>query len=634
MMNDSISFDTTMTTMTTATLTTASSPPSMLSKDVNPSIMSPPLAGVYSNTGFDMINILSRLMNRPNPQIQLGPIDLSCSFVVSDAKQYDCPVIYCSPAFERLTGYTNNEIVGKNCRFLQSPDGQVTCGSRRQHTDNQAVYHLKAQLNQGKEHQASIINYRKGGQPFVNLVTVIPILGDNGQVDYFVGLQVDLVEQPNSILEKMKDGTYLINYHQNTSVLPSHRLTGVAGNENNLLGFNSSMDDYFREIPTSNTATDIISLLDATRIEYDDPGFNEQQIQKEWNQLLLDQSCDFIHVLSLKGVFLYVSNSSASMLEYEPEKLLGNSLSSICHPSDIIPVMREIKEATSNPDKMINLLFRIRRKLSGYMWIDCRGKLHMDQSKGRKCLVMSGRERPVYRLSRHQVMHQQGEEGEEGGAEYWAKLSLAGLYLHVTSTCKDVVGFTNDSLEQESIYQYVENDSITEITKALKVIKEVRGVATVSHTILNSKGSYVPVTSTFYSGDSSNQPPFVLLQVKLASATQPPTLNNYIPSQHLSPDSINDNMFAELESFRTTNWQYELHQLQQSNKRLRDQLDKYNNPNKQRRKKKTKYNDHDRPKMCAKCQRKDSPEWRKGPNGPKELCNACGLRYAKSLLHK
>ncbi|KAG1079668.1 hypothetical protein G6F42_023662 [Rhizopus arrhizus] len=298
-MNNSISFDTTSTT----TLTTMTSP-SMLSKDVNTAGMSPPLAGVYSNTGFDMINILSRLMNRPNPQIQLGPIDLSCSFVVSDANQYDCPVIYCSPAFERLTGYTNSEIVGKNCRFLQSPDGQVTCGSRRQHTDNQAVYHLKAQLNQGKEHQASIINYRKGGQPFVNLVTVIPILGDNGQVDYFVGLQVDLVEQPNSILEKMKDGTYLINYHQNTSVLPSNRLTAAAGNENNLLGFESSMDDYFREIPTSNTATDIISLLDATRIDYDDPGFNEQQIQKEWNQLLLDQSCDFIHVLSLKGVFL------------------------------------------------------------------------------------------------------------------------------------------------------------------------------------------------------------------------------------------------------------------------------------------------------------------------------------------
>jgi hypothetical protein len=53
---------------------------------------------------------------------------------------------------------------------------------------------------------------------------VIPILGDSGQVDYFVGLQVDLVEQPNSILEKMKDGTYLINYHQNTNALQPFRL--------------------------------------------------------------------------------------------------------------------------------------------------------------------------------------------------------------------------------------------------------------------------------------------------------------------------------------------------------------------------------------------------------------------------
>ncbi|CEP19380.1 hypothetical protein [Parasitella parasitica] len=514
---------------------------------------SQPLAGVYSNTGFDMINVLSRLINRPNPQIQLGPIDLSCSFVVSDANQFDCPVIYCSPAFERLTGYTNSEIVGKNCRFLQSPDGQVTCGSRRQHTDNQAVYHLKAQLNQKKELQASIINYRKGGQPFVNLVTVIPILGDTGQVDYFVGLQVDLVEQPNSILEKMKG---------------------------NLLAIDpSSIDDYFREIPSTSTTNDIINLLDTARIDCDDPAFNEQQIQKEWNQLLLDQSCDFIHVLSLKGIFLYASKSSVSMLEYEPSELLGNSLSSICHPSDIVPVMREIKEATADPDKMINLLFRIRKKHSGFIWIDCCGKLHMDQNKSRKCLVLSGREKPVYRLPRNQVIQQQGEEN--GNEEYWAKLSLAGLYLHVTRTCKDVVGFTNDSLEQESIYQYVENDSITEITKALDIVKEGKGIPSVTHTILNSKGSYIPVTSTFYSGDSSPRPSFILLQVK-----QTPTLlnNGQIPTTSVAANAESDNLFAELDSSRTTNWQYELHQLQQSNKRLSEQLEMYNNPSKHRRK--------------------------------------------------
>ncbi|KAI8637506.1 putative white-collar-1c protein [Parasitella parasitica] len=590
---------------------------------------SPPLAGVYSNTGFDMINVLSRLINRPNPQIQLGPIDLSCSFVVSDANQFDCPVIYCSPAFERLTGYSNAEIVGKNCRFLQSPDGQVTCGSRRQHTDNQAVYHLKDHLNQKKELQASIINYRKGGQPFVNLVTVIPILNDNGQVDYFVGLQVDLVEQPNSILEKMKDGTYMINYHQNASVVPTD-FSNIGSNP--LVAPNhSSMDDYFREIPSTSTTTDIINLLDAARIDHDDPAFNEQQIQKEWNQLLLDQTCDFIHVLSLKGVFMYASKSSLSMLEYEPSELLGNSLSSVCHPSDIVPVMREIKEATSDPDKMVNLLFRIRKKNSGYAWIDCCGKLHMDQNKSRKCLVLSGRERPVYQLSQSQILqHQLGEEGQSD--EYWAKLSLGGLYLHVTHTCKDVVGFTSDSLEQESIYQYLENDSITEITNALDVVKEGRGIPSVTHTILNSKGSYIPVTSTFYSGDNSSQPSFILLQIKLLPASV--YSGQILPHISIATRIESDNLFAELDSSRTTNWQYELHQLQQSNKRLRDQLEMYNNPSRQKRKNKSKSSEYEGPKICAICQRTDSPEWRRGPNGPKELCNACGLRYAKSLIRK
>nr|AYL64453.1 white collar 1c [Blakeslea trispora] len=611
------------------------------------------LAGVYSNTGFDMIQILSKLIHRPNPQIQLGPIDLSCSFVVSDARGYDCPVVYSSPAFERLTGYKNEEIIGKNCRFLQSPDGQVTCGSRRQHTDNQAVYHLKAQLNLSKEHQASIINYRKGGQPFVNLVTVVPTFGDDGQVDYFVGLQVDLVEQPNSILEKMKDGTYLINYHQPMSV----PRTIPQRNNKLLLDSSSVMDEYFRELPTnnyhsnSNTSStksqpehnsvvqnaDIIGLLDPSQIDFEslsslNGNNNEQQLLKEWNKVLLDQSCDFVHVLSLKGVFLYASQASKHMLEYEPKELVGNLLSSICHPSDIIPVMREIKETTTNPEKAINLLFRIRRKDSGYIWIDCRGKLHMDQSKGRKCLVLSGRERSVYSLMSHQITPSLSNT-IESDLEYWAKLSLAGLYLYVTPTCKEVVGFTSDSLEQESIYQYAENNAITDITKALEIVKD-GGIVRVPHTILNAKGTYVRVLSTFYPGDaihSSGKPSFALLQVKAIPFDQ----NQDSLPLGIEPDVKNlneaegENIFAELSTFKSTNWQYELHQLQQSNKRLREQLDKYINPNKQRRKKKSKSSDL--PKMCAKCQRKDSPEWRKGPNGPKELCNACGLRYAKSL---
>lgn len=114
----------------------------------------------------------------------------------------------------------------------------VERGSRRRYTDNVAISHLKRNLSSGKECQASLINYRKGGVPFINLVTVIPIPWDTDEIRFHVGfqvgflprsllvpfttpvdpfsffalLQVDLVESPNAILRNLRDGTYQVNY--------------------------------------------------------------------------------------------------------------------------------------------------------------------------------------------------------------------------------------------------------------------------------------------------------------------------------------------------------------------------------------------------------------------------------------
>ncbi|KAI9476012.1 MAG: putative white-collar-1a protein [Benjaminiella poitrasii] len=589
-----------------------------------------PLTGVYSSSGFDMIGVLSRLVNRPNPQINLGPIDMSCSFLVTDARQYDCPIVYCSPTFEHLTGYFANEIVGRNCRFLQAPDGQVTCGSRRTYTDNQAVYHLKAQMLQNKEHQASIINYRKGGQPFVNLVTVIPICDDENNVSFFVGLQVDLVEQPNAILEKMKNGTYMVNYQQMN--IPPYIPGGSYNSE--------PVDDYFRELPSTAPATttlaspDILELVKCS-------GENEQQLQQEWNKLLLDQSEDFIHVLSLKGFFLYCSRSSSHILEHDPEELVGHPLSSICHPSDIVPVMREIKESAGNPDKVVNLIYRVRRKYSGYMWMECQGKVHVDQSKGRKCLILAGRERPMYELIRKEIV-QTTNDVITTGPELWVKSTLTGLFLHVTPTSDEVVGFDASALQGATIYQYVGDNNVRDVTRALDLVKEGR-IVNLHHTMQNAKGDYVSVFSTFYPGDVSfgvGRPSFALIQIRAkesATNDHAPILESLINQAPASDSSSADeNIFAELETVRGTSWQYELHQLQLTNRKLKEQLESYTNPKcrKQKKKKNAASDTSDIPKMCAQCQSTDSPEWRKGPNGPKELCNACGLRYAKSLAAK
>jgi len=159
-------------------------------------------ANAYSNTGFDMLAILMRVATRRNPQINIGPVDLACAFVVCDIEKHDLPIVYCSDMFERLTGYSRHEILGRNCRFLQAPDGKVQSGIKRKYVDDKSVLYLKNQINSRAEAQLSIINYRKGGQPFMNLLTMIPITWDSEQYKYFVGFQVDLVEQPNSVSAK------------------------------------------------------------------------------------------------------------------------------------------------------------------------------------------------------------------------------------------------------------------------------------------------------------------------------------------------------------------------------------------------------------------------------------------------
>lgn len=140
-----------------------------------------------------------RVTTRENPTIKIGSVDLSCAFVVCNAQQHDKPIEFCSESFERLTGYTKHEIRGQNCRFLQSPSGKVEPGLQRKYCDDTSVFYLKRCINDAEEAQISLINYRKGGQPFMNLLTMIPLKDDEGTVTHFVGFQVYLVENPMAI---------------------------------------------------------------------------------------------------------------------------------------------------------------------------------------------------------------------------------------------------------------------------------------------------------------------------------------------------------------------------------------------------------------------------------------------------
>jgi len=155
------------------------------------------IRGLYSTTQFDTLAVLSRVHTRPNPKIVLGPVDDSVSFVVVDSNQDDFPIVYCSENFRKLTGYGRDEIVGRNCRFLQyPPPDTIPSEVARPPTRSPAVEAFKRSLMLGQECQASIMNFRRDGEPFLNLISVIPIRWKDEVTgedkEYHVGFQVDL----------------------------------------------------------------------------------------------------------------------------------------------------------------------------------------------------------------------------------------------------------------------------------------------------------------------------------------------------------------------------------------------------------------------------------------------------------
>jgi PAS domain S-box-containing protein len=103
--------------------------------------------------------------------------------VISDATRPDAPIVYVSPSFERLVGYSADEILGTNCRMVQGPG-----------TDRETVKNIAIALQQGKVFQGEILNYRKDGTPFWNFLRIAPIRDASGRVTHHVGTQSDVTE--------------------------------------------------------------------------------------------------------------------------------------------------------------------------------------------------------------------------------------------------------------------------------------------------------------------------------------------------------------------------------------------------------------------------------------------------------
>jgi PAS domain S-box-containing protein len=131
------------------------------------------------------------MYGRPNPQVKTGPVDTNCPLILCDLTQLDTPIVYASEAFSALTGYSSSEVLGYNCRFIQSsPSTRARPVSpNRAKEDKAALKEIRRAVGHNRECQVQITNYRKDGTQFLNYLTIIPVRWNSSDFNYSVGLQ-------------------------------------------------------------------------------------------------------------------------------------------------------------------------------------------------------------------------------------------------------------------------------------------------------------------------------------------------------------------------------------------------------------------------------------------------------------
>ena len=111
--------------------------------------------------------------------------------LIADALQPDLPIIYVNAAFVKITGYDKDEVIGRNCRFLQKGDKQ-----------QEGIVTMKSAIKQGISCKVVVRNYRKDGALFWNEVAITPVHNDKGQLTHFIGLLNDITLRKEEELQK------------------------------------------------------------------------------------------------------------------------------------------------------------------------------------------------------------------------------------------------------------------------------------------------------------------------------------------------------------------------------------------------------------------------------------------------
>ena len=102
----------------------------------------------------------------------------SCGITIADAQDKEMPLIYVNEEFLNITGYERDEVIGKNCRFLQGNDNKQL-----------SVKKIRDTIKKGLSCTVLLINYTKEGEKFTNELRLAPIINSEGKITHYVGIQ-------------------------------------------------------------------------------------------------------------------------------------------------------------------------------------------------------------------------------------------------------------------------------------------------------------------------------------------------------------------------------------------------------------------------------------------------------------
>jgi len=343
----------------------------------------------------------------------------SNGIVITDPNLPDNPIVYVNPAFERITGYTASEALGRNCRFMQGEEDR----------NQPALTELREALREGRYSRVVLRNRRKDATPFWNELSVSPVRDEAGRLTHFVGVQNDVTERQRTqeelrqseerfkvLAQEVVEGIILIedgkiiDANRSLTEMFGYDLEELVGRdaieltlpENREMVRHRISDEDTRvyeseglkkdgtifpieirprHLPYSGRRIRVTSVIDLTERKRAEDAVRESE--KRFRALVQNAS-DIILVLDAEGTVLYESPAVERVLGYSPEERVGINAFDQIHPDDRAMILRVFSENLSSPGPFPPVEYRVRDREGTWRHLEAIGEnlLHDPVIKG------------------------------------------------------------------------------------------------------------------------------------------------------------------------------------------------------------------------------------------------------------